>query len=111
MKAVLLSLVAFATLAFAAASGSFRGQVVNGPNQGSSADTKWVFVQAPNGSVRRVETSHARIHFGSGVAPKQNKQKPADAVREGAEVRVTASQDGDGEWKATDIEILKLAPH
>jgi hypothetical protein len=105
-KASLLLLL-FSVAAFAA-NGSFVGQVVNGPNLDSNK--KWVFVQGPRGPVRRVEISAAKISFSSSVAKKERDARPEDAVREGAQVRVTASQDGQGEWKASAVEIVKAAP-
>jgi hypothetical protein len=92
------------TLAFAA-SGSFVGQVVNGPNVDSNK--KWIYVQAPRGAVRRVDVSAAKIAYGPSV---EKKDRADDAVREGAQVRVTASQDGEGEWKASRVEVVKAAP-
>lgn len=94
----------FAISAFAA-TGSFVGQVVNGPN--SDAGKKWAYVQGPHGSVRRVDVSGAKIVYGTGVA---KKDRTADSVPEGAQVRVTAFQDGEGEWKATRVEIVTLTP-
>ena len=91
-----------------AANGSFTGQVVNGPNVDSNK--KWVFIQGPRGPVRRVDIHDAKVSFGSEVKKQDRAAKPEDAVREGAEVRVTASQDGDGEWKASSVEIVKAAP-
>jgi hypothetical protein len=91
-----------------AATGSFTGQVVNGPNLDSNK--KWVFIQGPRGPVRRVNINDAKISFGAAVKKQDRATKPEDAVREGAEVRVTASQDGDGEWKAASVEIVKVAP-
>ena len=90
-----------------AASGSFSGQVVNGPNLESGK--KWVFVQAAKGLTRKVEISSARVSFDATVPKTSRSSKPEDAVREGAQVRVTASQDGQGEWKASAVEILKAA--
>ncbi len=91
-----------------AATGSFTGQVVNGPNL--DTNKKWVFIQGPRGPVRRVDINDAKISFGPAVKKKDKAAKPEDAIREGAEVRVTASQDGQGEWKAASVEIVKVAP-
>ncbi len=91
-----------------AATGSFTGQVVNGPNQ--DVNKKWIYVQGPRGGARRVEVSGAKIAFAGSVPKKDRGGKPEDAIREGAQVRVTASQDGDGEWKASSVEIVKTAP-
>ncbi len=91
-----------------AATGSFTGQVVNGPNL--DANKKWVFIQGPRGPVRRVDIHGARVTYGSTVKKQDKAGKPEDAIHEGAEVRVTASQDGDGEWKASAVEIVTVAP-
>lgn len=91
-----------------AANGSFTGQVVNGPNLDTS--DKWVYVQAPKGAVRRVEISHAKVVYGDDVPQKEREPKAEDGVHEGAQVRVTASQNGEGEWEASRVEILKTAP-
>jgi hypothetical protein len=96
------------SLAFAS-NGSFTGQVVNGPNLDS--DKKWVYVQSPKGPIRRVEISGAKIAYDPSVRKKDRQAKPEDDIHEGAQVRVTASQDGDGEWKASSVEILKTAPN
>jgi hypothetical protein len=94
-----------ASLAFGT-NGSFVGRVVKGPN--TDASRNWLYVQSPHGSVRRVDVSAAKIGYAAGV---EKKDRAKDAVREGAQVRVTASQDGEGEWKATKVEIVRLAPN
>ena len=93
-----------ATLAFGA-NGTFVGQVISGPN----ADTgkKWIYVQGPRGAVRIVDVSAAKVRYGAGVT---KKDRAEDAVREGAQVRITASQDREGEWKASRVEVVKSAP-
>jgi len=91
-----------------AADGSFTGQVVNGPNL--DTNKKWVFIQGLRGPARRVDINGAKVSFGSEVKKQDKPLKPEDAIREGAQVRVTASQDGDGEWKASSVEIVKVAP-
>ena len=96
------------SLLLAATSGSFRGQIVNGPEL--DAGKKWIYVQASKGAVRRVEVSQAKVTLAPGVKASARSAKPQDALREGAQVRVTASQDSDGEWKATAVEILAPAP-
>jgi hypothetical protein len=102
---LLLVLSTFAS----ARDGSFTGQVVNGPNL--DANKKWVYVQSPKGAVRRVEISAAQVSYDPAVNAKDRQAKAADSVHEGAEVRVTASLDSEGEWKASRIEILKTAPN
>ena len=88
-----------------ATDGSFMGQVVKGPNV--DAGKKWVYVQGPHGSLRRVDVTAAKITYDTGVA---KKDRIRDPLREGAQVRVTASQDGEGEWKASVVEVMKPVP-
>jgi hypothetical protein len=107
MKKACLAVFLFMSVAAMAASGSFVGQVVNGPN--ADAGKKWVFVQSPKGATRKVEISSAKVVFNEDVPKKEQTAKPEDAVKEGAQVRVTASQDNEGEWKATEVEILQAA--
>ncbi len=106
VKRLLILILFFGTCAFAA-SGSFVGQVVNGPN--ADAGKKWVFVQSKKGATRKVEISSAKIVFDDDVPKKDRTAKPEDAIKEGAQVRVTASQDSSGEWKASEVEILRAA--
>jgi hypothetical protein len=106
---VLLSLLLLLTPLAFASNGSFAGQVVSGPNLDS--DKRWVYVQSPKGMVRRVEISRANVSYSPSVPKKDRSAKPEDGVHEGAQVRVTASQDGEGEWQATRVEILKTAPN
>jgi len=104
---ILWLLIITATMAMAA-NGSFVGQVVNGPILDS--EQKWIYVQAPKGQTRRVEISNAKVRFAATGSSKNRPAKPEDAIREGVRVRVTASQDGRGEWKATEVEILETVP-
>ncbi|HWR15600.1 MAG TPA: hypothetical protein VN577_12280 [Terriglobales bacterium] len=106
-KTVLVALLFCCSVAFAT-DGSFTGQVVNGPNLESGK--KWVFVQGPKGPTRRVEISTAKVTYSAAVPKAKREAKPEDGVREGAEVRLTANQDKEGEWQASAIEILKVAP-
>ena len=104
MKKLLVLILLFSAGVFAAG-GSFVGQVVNGPN--ADAGKKWVFVQSKKGATRKVEISSAKVVFDDDVQKKDRTAKPEDAIKEGAQVRVTASQDSSGEWKASEVEILK----
>ena len=106
VKKLISFIVLMATVAYAA-SGSFVGQVVNGPN--ADAGKKWVFVQSKKGATRKVEISSAKVVFDDDVPKKDRTAKPEDAIKEGAQVRVTASQDSSGEWKASEVEILRGA--
>ena len=102
-------LVLFVLVAAAfAADGSFTGQVVNGPNL--DANKKWVFIQGARGPVRRVDINDAKVSFGAEMKKRDKAMKPEDAIREGAELRVTASLDGEGDWKASRVEVVRVAP-
>src|SRR3954466_11772985 len=108
VKRLLSVLFLLVSSALFAANGSFTGQVVNGPNLDSNK--KWVYVQASKGAVRRGESFHAKGVYGGGVAEKEREPKAEDGVHEGSQVRVTAAQNGEGEWEASHVEILKTAP-
>ena len=64
--------------------GTFRGIVIHGPD----ITPGWMFLKSANGQVRQ--------------------KAPALSIVTGADVRVTAEQDKDGEWLASKIEILSL---
>jgi hypothetical protein len=86
--------------------GSFRGKIVDGPHP--AAEKGWIYVQARNGMVRRVEISHAQVEYDEDVPATKRLRNPQDAVKVGAEVRITAEQGSDGEWRASQVEILAL---
>ena len=96
-----------AVLALAGTPGSFRGTVVDGPLV--SSGKSWLYVQGRNGSARRVEITHARVIYDDAIPAAERARNPQDALVPGAEVRVSAEQGSDGEWKASRIEILKTA--
>jgi hypothetical protein len=87
--------------------GSFRGTIVDTP-QGAAAKN-WIYVQGRNGMARRVEISRARVTYDESVPAANRRGDPVDALTPGVEVRVTAEQGTDGEWRASRIEILKAA--
>ena len=84
--------------------GSFRGTIVDGPHSG---EKNWIYVQGRNGMARRVDISRARVIYDESVPTAGRLAKPEDALISGAEVRVTAEQGSDGEWKASRVEILR----
>lgn len=94
----------FATLALAAVTGSFAGTVVSGPEQ----STSWIYVEGHNHSVRRVNVTRAKVRYSEEV-PLAERKEPVPALTDGTEVRVTAEQDESGEWRATEVDILKPA--
>lgn len=85
--------------------GSFRGTIVDA--SGATTGKRWIYVQGRNGMARRVEITRARVIYDNDVAAPKTGSNPADALTVGAEVRVTAEQGSDGEWKASRIEILR----
>lgn len=103
--ASVLALILGCAMLAGATPGSFRGTVVDNPNAG----TGWIYVQGRNGTARRVEISRAKIEYDEDVPADERNSKPEDALVPGSEVRVTAEQGSDGEWHATEVEILKAA--
>ena len=110
MKGMCLGIILLAICLplMAAISGTFRGFIVRAPE--GEAQQGWIYVQGRNGNLRRAEVSRALVLYSSGVPQRLREKDPTRALREGAEVRVTASQDGDGEWRASRVEILKVRP-
>jgi len=102
---ILLALLLFSALVSAGTPGSFRGSIVDGPGEGRDR----IYVQGRNGLARRVDISRARVSYDEGVPAATRRPRPDDALTAGAEVRVTAEQGCDGEWKASRVEILKAA--
>jgi hypothetical protein len=96
------------TLAQAATQGSFRGTVVEGER--GTPEAGWLYVRGRNGSIRRVDISQAAIGYDETVPADQRRSPARDQLVVGAEVRVTAEQGSDGEWRATRVEIIKPAP-
>lgn len=94
--------------ALAGTPGSFRGTVVETDQQTIPG---WIYVQGRNGAIRRVEISRARVDYDDSVPAASRNRKPQEALVAGTEVRITAEQGGDGEWRATIVEILNaVAP-
>ena len=87
--------------------GSFRGTLVNSDD--APLDSNWIYIQARNGAIRRVNIAHASVEYGEDVPRDQRNQKAINQLRPGTEVRVTAEQGSDGEWRANRVEILKTA--
>jgi len=105
LHSCLWMMVALSAMARAGTPGSFRGTIVEGPQAGKD----WIYVQGRAGMARRVEISHARVTYDDSVSPAERGRRPEEALVAGTEVRVTAEQGGDGEWRAISIEILKPA--
>ncbi len=85
----------------------FQGTVVD-PPKSLPATPGWIFVQGRNHLLRHVEVSHAQIEFGSAIPASQRHSCRMDCLEVGQEIRVIASQDKAGEWRAERVEILRL---
>jgi hypothetical protein len=101
------TLVLLATLVFAGTPGTFRGTVVEPHVEPHGAEPGWVYLQARNGALRKVDVSRARFAWDDSIPKALREKTPAKALVPGVEVRITAEQDGSGEWRASEIEILK----
>jgi hypothetical protein len=84
--------------------GTFRGVLVEGPSAAHSDG--WVFVKGKNGMLRKVEIKRADIHYEETFPEQKRKKTPKQALKPGVEVRVTAIQQSDGEWHASEVEIV-----
>jgi hypothetical protein len=90
----------------AGTAGSFRGKVVE--SDATAVDPNWIYVEGRNHAIRRVEISHAHVEYDEAVPATSRKAKPERSLLAGTEVRVTAEQGKDGEWRASRIEILNI---
>ncbi len=106
MRKLVLPLLAIlvSKLASADTPGTFRGVVIHGPE----ITPGWMYLKGANGQVRRVGIDKAQVVYTDGVPASERHKVPSESIATGAEVRVTAQQDKDGEWRATRIEILRL---
>jgi hypothetical protein len=84
--------------------GSFRGVIVRGPDDNPG----WIWVKGANGMLRKVGVEGARVVYDTAVPDGDRERQPELSIKSGAEIRVTANQDDDGEWRASKIEILKI---
>jgi hypothetical protein len=95
--------------AWAGTPGAFRGTIIPPPSgEAEPAEPEWLYVQGPNHLVRRVALDTATVVYGEEVPYNQRHGHPK--LTEGAEVRVTAEQDAEGEWHALRIEVIRVAP-
>jgi hypothetical protein len=101
-----LAFLLLATIASAGTPGTFRGIL------GEVADRQpgWMYVRGHNDTLRVVYVRQAAIYYDDNIPPSRRHRIPARALTPGTEVRVTAEQDDSGDWRATEIEILKLGP-
>ncbi|MGH9523314.1 MAG: hypothetical protein ACRD3E_12375 [Terriglobales bacterium] len=98
-----LFVILFPVLAGATA-GSFRGVIVSGPND----QPGWIWVKGAHSTLRKVEVSRAQVVYDQAVPSSDRQPQPRKSIKSGVEVRVTAEQDGHGEWRASRVEILNL---
>ena len=89
-----------------AAEGTFQGTIVDAPRQAQAAPG-WIFVQGRNRLVRRVDVTRATVVAAPGVLLGPSEKCGLDCLLVGQEVRVTAEQDGSGEWRAKLVEIVR----
>ena len=99
-----LAFLLMATYLWADTPGTFRGVVIHGPDMTPG----WMYMKSTNGQVRRVGISRAQVVYSDTIPAGERQKMPALSIGSGAEVRVTAQQDKNGEWRATRIEILSL---
>jgi len=85
--------------------GTFQGRVVEGTKREAG---KYIYVAGRGGLMRRVNIQKCRVRFGADVPPSQRVASASESLKDSAEVRVTAEQDNEGEWMASEIVILKL---
>jgi len=93
--------------AFAGTPGIFQGQVYRDQKTAPG----WIYVQGRNSLLRKVEISRARVVYAASVPAAERAADPALDLTQGAEVRVTAEQDGAGEWRASRVEIIQIRRH
>lgn len=91
-----------------AADGTFEGLIVDAPRE-QPLPHGWIYVMGRNRLLRRVEVAHAAITFGGQVPASQRRKCGPECLEQGIEVRVTAAQDASGEWRAKQVEILRMA--
>jgi len=108
MRSARIAMVLFVLVlpAFSGTPGSFRGILLEGANTRPG----WMYVQSRNDVLRLVRISGAAVSYGDDIPPNLRHEDPRKSLHPGAEVRVLAEQDGHGDWRAKQIEILRLAP-
>ena len=105
--AIAFTIVVLLVSAYAATAGTFGGTVVQGA--GKNPPGKWVYIKARPGTLRRVEVSKARFDYAASIPRAARSAIPVDDLKDGTLVRVTAEQDGAGEWVAQSVLILRIA--
>jgi hypothetical protein len=101
------TIVLFSGLVFAEGTvGIFQGLVVYGSSRKSAT---YIYVQGKNGNVRRVRVTGAKVYYADSVPVSQRIKRAVECLQEHPEVKVTAEQAGNGEWKAQEIAIIRLS--
>jgi hypothetical protein len=101
---VLVTLWLMVLPSLAATPGTFRGILVEAPT--ASRTDGWIFVKGKNGMLRKVEIKSAAIHYEDTFPTAKRKASAKSSLKPGIEVRVTATQGKDGEWHASEVEIV-----
>jgi hypothetical protein len=104
---ILLLFVLLCSVPVLGIDGTFQGQVV-APPANQLPIPGWIYVQGRNRLLRRVEVAHAEIILKVNASADGRRRCTLDCLNAGQEIRVTAEQDGSGEWRAKRVEILKL---
>lgn len=100
---LLFIIVLLTSLAFAGPIGVFQGELAGGPQSG------WLYVKGKNGMFRRVLLGEAPVTFSPQVPAERRTMNPSTSLVAGAVVRVTAEQGSDGEWRAREVVLVRLA--
>jgi len=87
-----------------AAEGTFEGRLIDAPPK-EQAVPGWIFIQARNHMLRRVEVAHAAIFRGR-QGDRRQRRCNLDCLAVGQDILITAEQDSAGEWHAKKVEIL-----
>ena len=99
MRRVSLAVAASLLLSFLpalATPGSFRGVIVRVQDDNPG----WIWVKSANGQLRKVGIEGASVVYDDAVPRGSRERQPEMSMKSGAEVRITANQDGNGEWRA-----------
>ena len=104
-RLLVLAFCLAAVIPMFATRGVFQGLVVEGTKHEAG---KYIYVAGPSGAMRRVNIQNCRVRFDAGIPARQRVASASEALKDKAEVRVTAEQKENGEWVAIEIVILKL---
>jgi hypothetical protein len=103
----MIAIIFSVALSALAVDGTFQGKVVDPPEDAPHVEG-WIFIQGHNNALRRVEITHAKIIYADEIPAQKRRKCDRDCVEPGQLVRVTAEQDSGGQWRAKEIEILRL---